>query len=53
MVGTKKKAFGGYQITPDADFAKIVGKAPVTPAQMTKKIWEYIKKNGLAPAKKK
>ena len=44
----KKKAFGGYMIKPDADFAKIIGNAPVSPAQMTKKIWSYIKRRKLA-----
>jgi chromatin remodeling complex protein RSC6 len=49
MVTAKKKpAFGGYRITPDSDFAKIVGKAPVTPAEMTKKVWVYIKAKKLA-----
>ena len=44
----RKKAFGGYMIRPDKDFAKIVGRAPVSPAQMTKKIWGYIKRKRLA-----
>ena len=44
----KKKAFGGYQIKPDEALAKIIGKKPVSPAQMTKKIWQYIKKKRLA-----
>lgn len=42
-----KKAFGGYMIRPDAKLAAIVGSAPLTPAQMTKKIWAHIKKNNL------
>ena len=49
----KKKAFGGYKITPDEDFAKIVGKKAVTPSEMTKLIWAYIKAHKLAPEKKK
>lgn len=44
----KKKAFGGYQIKPDATLAMIVGKKPVSPSEMTKKIWQYIKKKKLA-----
>ena len=44
----KGKAFGGYMIKPDANMAKIIGNKPVSPAQMTKKIWAYIKKNKLA-----
>jgi chromatin remodeling complex protein RSC6 len=44
----KKKAFGGYHIKPDAHLAKIIGHKAVTPSEMTKKIWTYIKKNKLA-----
>jgi chromatin remodeling complex protein RSC6 len=44
----KKKPFGGYHIRPDAHLAKIIGKKPVTPSLMTKKIWQYIKKKKLA-----
>lgn len=46
--GKKKVAFGGYQIIPDENLAKIIGSKPVTPAEMTKKIWAYIKKNKLS-----
>ncbi len=42
-----KKAFGGYKIKPDANLAKIIGSKPVSPAEMTKKIWAYIKKKRL------
>jgi len=44
----KKPAFGGYKIKPDAHFAKIIGKGAVSPAQMTKKVWAYIKRKKLA-----
>jgi chromatin remodeling complex protein RSC6 len=44
----KRKAFGGYMIRPDANMAKIIGNKPVSPAQMTKKIWTYIKRKRLA-----
>lgn len=44
----KKKAFGGFQIRPDAKLGAIIGTAPLGPAQMTKKLWEYIKKNKLS-----
>jgi len=44
----KKPAFGGYKIRPDANLAKIIGKKAVSPSQMTKKIWAYIKKKRLA-----
>jgi len=51
---TKKKkgkkrggAFGGMKIKPDAALAKIIGSAAVAPSQMTKKIWQYVKKKKL------
>jgi len=47
-VRRKGKPFGGYHIVPDANMARVIGKGKVTPAQMTKKIWIYIKKNNLA-----
>ena len=40
-------AFGGLKIKPDASFAKIIGNAAVPPSQMTKKIWQYIKRKKL------
>jgi len=43
-----KKPFGGYQVKPDEAFGKIVGNKAVTPSEMTKKIWQYIKKHKLA-----
>ncbi len=42
-----KKAFGGMVIKPDEKLAAIIGKGPVSPAEMTKKIWAYVKRNGL------
>lgn len=44
----RKPHFGGYKIKPDASFSKIIGKKAVSPAQMTKKVWAYIKKKRLA-----
>ncbi|MEM5778491.1 MAG: SWIB/MDM2 domain-containing protein [Candidatus Aenigmatarchaeota archaeon] len=44
----KKKAFGGFHIVPDEHLAKIIGKGKFSPSEMTKKIWEYVKKNKLA-----
>ena len=46
--GGKKKPFGGYQIVPDAKIGAVIGTKPVTPAQMTKKIWQYIKRHRLS-----
>jgi chromatin remodeling complex protein RSC6 len=34
-------------VTPSADLAAIVGAAPLTRADLTKKIWVYIKANQL------
>ena len=47
-MATKRKAFGGYQIKPDEHLAKIIGKKAVSPAEMTKKLWHYIKAKRLA-----
>jgi len=44
----KKKAFGGYHIVPDEHLAKIIGRGKVSPAEMTKKLWQYIKAKKLA-----
>ena len=44
----KKKAFGGYMIKPDKNLAMIIGSKPVSPSEMTKKLWAYIKKKRLA-----
>lgn len=44
----KKKAFGGYHIVPDVNLAKVIGKGSVSPAEMTKKLWHYIKSHKLA-----
>ena len=42
-----KKAFGGLKIQPDAKLGAVIGKGSVSPAQMTKKIWAYIKRHKL------
>ncbi len=39
----KKKPFGGMVVKPDAVLGKIIGKAKLTPPQMTKKLWAYFK----------
>ena len=46
-----KKPFGGYSITfkgCDDSVEKVFGSAPISPSEMTKKIWAYVKKNKLA-----
>jgi upstream activation factor subunit UAF30 len=54
--GTKsgKAAGSGQQrgglaqpVQPDAQLGAIIGTAPLTRAEMTKKVWDYIKKNNL------
>ena len=34
-------------VTPDAKLAAVVGSAPLPRTELTKKLWAYIKKNGL------
>ncbi|MEO6244447.1 MAG: SWIB/MDM2 domain-containing protein, partial [Opitutaceae bacterium] len=34
-------------VTPDALLAAVVGAAPLPRTELTKKLWVYIKKNGL------
>jgi upstream activation factor subunit UAF30 len=38
---------------PSAALAKIVGSEPLPRSEMTKKLWEYIKKNNLQDAENK
>lgn len=51
--GTKKAANpdarGGLAapVKPDATLAAVVGSAPLTRAELTKKVWDYVKKNNL------
>jgi chromatin remodeling complex protein RSC6 len=40
-------------VQPDDTLAKIVGSKPLPRSEVTKKIWDYIKKNKLQDAKKK
>ena len=49
----KKNARGGLakKVQPDAQLAAVVGKDPLTRADLTKKIWDYVKANGLQDAK--
>jgi len=42
-----KKPFGGMLIHPDATLSAVIGKKAITPSQMTKQIWAYIKKKKL------
>jgi chromatin remodeling complex protein RSC6 len=40
-------------VQPDDALAKIVGSTPLPRGELTKKLWDYIKKNGLQDQKKK
>ena len=55
--GTTKaaKPRGGIamQVTPSSTLAAIIGAAQITRAELTKKIWAYIKRNGLQDQKNK
>ena len=52
---TPRSARGGLARTvqPDATLAAIVGNTPLTRADLTKKIWDYIKANNLQDTKDK
>ncbi|MEY4004779.1 MAG: hypothetical protein RLZZ221_875 [Verrucomicrobiota bacterium] len=40
-------------VTPNAHLAKVVGASPLPRTELTKKLWAYIKKNGLQDKKVK
>ena len=40
-------------VTPDEKLALIVGDKPLPRTELTKKLWAYIRKNGLQDAKKR
>jgi len=40
-------------VTPDATLAAVVGAKPLPRTELTKKLWDYIKKNGLQDQTKK
>jgi hypothetical protein len=45
-----KKAFGGYSISFKGckdSLEAIMGSAPIGPSEMTKKIWNYVKRRKL------
>ena len=58
MVEKKKKAVNPNSafmkaMKPSEALARIVGKEPLPRSEMTKKLWEYIKKNNLQDAENK
>jgi chromatin remodeling complex protein RSC6 len=38
-------------VTPDAALAAVIGSKPVPRTELTKKLWDYIKKHGLQDKK--
>ena len=40
-------------MTPSAQLAEVIGSKPLPRTEVTKKLWAYIKKNGLQDAKNK
>jgi len=50
MATTSKKSGGkglAALVTPSSDLAAIVGKDPIPRSEVTKRVWDYIKANGL------
>src|SRR5437879_534817 len=49
--GNKKPAFGGYAISFQGrtdSLESLFGAEPIGPAEMTKKLWSYVERKGLA-----
>ena len=53
--GAKRKPNAAFMkpVQPDEKLAEIVGSKPLPRSELTKKLWDYIKKNGLQDAKKR
>ena len=47
------KARGGLaqKVQPDAQLGKVTGTSPMTRSEITKKVWDYVKKHNLQDAK--
>ena len=47
------KARGGLaqKVQPDATLGKVTGTSPLTRSEITKKVWDYVKKHNLQDAK--
>ena len=52
---TKRKPNAAFMkpVTPSATLAEVVGAKPIPRTEVTKKLWGYIKKNGLQDQKNK
>ena len=53
MAKSSKNAAFMKPVTPDAALSAIVGAKPMPRTEITKKLWAYIKKNGLQDKKNK
>jgi chromatin remodeling complex protein RSC6 len=56
--GAKSGSKGGGQglareVQPSADLSAVVGSTPMPRTEVTKKVWDYIKANGLQDSKNK
>lgn len=51
--GAKPRGGIAVEVQPDADLGAIVGTKPLTRADLTKKIWAYIKEHNLQDATNK
>ena len=51
--GRKPNAAFMKPMTPSASLAEVVGSKPIPRTEVTKKLWAYIKKNGLQDAKER
>ncbi len=51
--GTKRTANAAFMrpVQPDAAVAEVVGSKPIPRTEVTKRLWAYIKKNGLQDKK--
>ena len=53
MAKRKPNAAFMKPVTPDDALAAVVGAKPIPRTELTKKLWDYIKKNGLQDKKEK
>jgi upstream activation factor subunit UAF30 len=53
--GSKRKPNAAFMkaLTPSDDLAQVVGNKPIPRTEVVKKLWAYIKKNGLQDAKER
>ena len=53
--GAKRKPNAAFMrpMQPDAALSAVVGSSPIPRTEVTKKLWQYIKRNGLQDAKER